>query len=89
MARGHTDLGVVPKECRPSRSSLLSGVGRARAARGCSKPCQLSAPPKRRDARAALPHVFMGHFSRRLRSGRECAGVTTSFMGREQLAQDG
>lgn len=88
MARGHTDLGVVPKECRPSRSSLLSAVRRARGARD-RKPCQLSAPPTRRDAPAALPHVFMGHFSRRLRSGRECAGVTTSFMGREQLAQDG
>ena len=87
MAREHTDLGVVPKECRPSRSSLLSGVGRARS-RASAKPCQLSAL-RRRDAPAALPHVFMGHFSRRLRSGRECAGVTTSFMGREQLAQDG
>ena len=33
MAREHTDLGVVPKECRASRSSLLSGVRRARGAR--------------------------------------------------------
>ena len=87
MAREHTDLGVIPKQCRASRSSLLTDLRRARGARGC-KPCQLSAPTPR-DAPAALPHVFMGHFSRRLRSGRECAGVTTSFMGREQLAQDG
>ena len=33
MAREHTDLGVVPKECRASRSSLLTGVRRARGAR--------------------------------------------------------
>ena len=86
MAREHTDLGVVPKECRASRSSLLSGV---RCARGARERQTLPTERLRDHAPAALPHVFMGHFSRRLRSGRECAGVTTSFMGREQLAQDG
>ena len=33
MAREHTDLGVVPKPCRASRSSLLTGGRRARGAR--------------------------------------------------------
>ena len=57
MARGHTDLGVVPKECRPSRSSLLSGVGRAWRARE-RQTLPTERPPTTRCARRATTRVY-------------------------------
>ena len=81
MACEHTDPWRGP-EGVPTVTQLTREWVRARLKTLPTERPSLSHVP------AASPDVFMGHFSRRLRSGRECAGVTT-FMGREQLAQDG
>ena len=56
MAREHTDLGVVPKECRASPSSLLTGV------RACGAGDRQTLPTERayyeRCARRATTRVY-------------------------------